>query len=71
MIVALRWFITLLMWIVTGAFMVSDIFCFLALIHHCRREPDLALIYGAVILMFTLIGVGAAYVALSVGRGLV
>ena len=70
MIDALRWLIAIFMWIVAGAFMVSDIFCFLALIHHCRREPGLALIYGVVILIFAVLGAGAAYVALSVGRGL-
>lgn len=70
MIQALGWFVVVVMWIIAAAFAFSDVLCILALVHHARRDPELVIVYAVVFLLFTLFGVAAAFVALSIGRGL-
>ena len=70
MIQVLGWFGVAVLWIIAAAFAFSDVLCILALAHHARRDPELVIVYAVVILMFTVFGVAAAYVALSIGRGL-
>lgn len=68
--IVLGWMAAGILWMIAAAFAVSDILCILAAVFHFKKEPELAAIYGVVILLFAIFSVGAAYAALAVGRSL-
>ena len=70
MMVILAWVTVGILWLIAAAFAVSDILCLLGVIHHFRKDPELAAVYVVVVIIFAVFSVGAAWSALAVGRGL-
>ena len=63
----IMWAVTVLLWVIAGAFAVSDGLIVLALFHH-RKDREFVLILGVVTVVFAVFAAGAAYGALAVGR---
>ena len=67
MIRVIEWAAVIMLWLVAVAFVGSDILCILAMIHH-RKDREMLVVFAGVTLMFAMIGAGAVYAALMVGR---
>ena len=68
MIKLFGWFLVVVLWIIAGAFAVSDILCLLALVHRDEKDRNWTIAWAVVVLVFAMLGAGSAYAALAVGR---
>ena len=60
----LGWIAVIVLWIMAGAFAVSDALCVLALVHHARKDPDFLLAWVIVFLVFAGLGTASAFGAM-------
>ena len=60
--------LTIFLWVIGAAFAASFLLFLIASICHIKRDKEQTIVYGAVCIIFAVIGTGAIYAAVAVGR---